>query len=367
MKKTKRRMKLGIASTCYHSGLLALSNRIKRMLVVNGDACVLMYHRVVDNPFVDHDQTELGLIVSTAVFEKQIAYLSRNYNVIPLQTLAEVLRDGGQLPPRTVAISFDDGWRDNYTHAYPILRKYNVPATIFLTTDFIGTKEVMWFHQVGLILGSGRLSAHQIVDIVRTEVCKGSELLPQWLSDSTKAIEIVSDLSLFLDNLKPFDFLLVRRIIDSLMLGANLSMKDWQNNEWIMTWDDVRAADPQIIQFGSHGQSHQIMTGQKREELEKELVESKNVIEKQLDRSIGLLAYPNGDYNSDVIELTRAAGYMAAFATGGMGRIGGDPNLFAIRRLGIHEGSSMNISGEFSKTLFAFSVSNWSRFPRGSL
>ena len=88
MQNLKRHIKLGIASIAYYCGILALVGMIKRKLIPNGDACVLMYHRVVGNPQNDHDHTELGLIVSSSTFERQIAYLSEHYNLITVHALA---------------------------------------------------------------------------------------------------------------------------------------------------------------------------------------------------------------------------------------------------------------------------------------
>jgi len=363
----KRYIKLLMASVLYYGGAIALSNYIKRMIIQNGDCAVLMYHRVVDNPETEHDHTELGLFVSTDTFEKQIAYLSRKYNVIPLGQLVDALIEGKTLPRRSIAITFDDGWRDNFTHAYPILKKYKTPATIFLTTDFIGTGKVMWFQQVGLVLGSEKLSAEQIIKIVRSETEEGKAPTPEWLLNRKRAIEIVSDLSLFLQELKLIDFSITEYIIERMKIEADFSSDDWKDNGWIMSWADAREMEFEIIQFGSHGESHRIMTGLLAEELARELFQSKDVMERELARPIDLVAYPNGDYNDSVIQQVKAAGYIAAFATTGMGEKQSNPNLFAVRRIAVGEWMSTSPSGRFSKVMFAFGVSNLRNFPEVGL
>ena len=363
----KRYIKLLLTSVLYYGGVLALANYIKRMITQNGDCAVLMYHRVVDNPETEHDHTELGLFVSTDTFEKQIAYLSRKYNVIPLGQLVDALIERKTLPRRSIAITFDDGWRDNFTHAYPILKRYKTPATIFLTTDFIGAGKVMWFQQVGLVLGSEMLTAEQVIEIVRSETEKGLACVPKWLSDKNRAIEIVSDLSLFLQELKLIDFSITESIIDRMKTEAGLSSDDWKDKRWIMNWTDACKMNPEIIQYGSHGESHRIMTGLSEEALTRELTQSRTIMEKQLSRPIEILAYPNGDYNDSVIQQVKAAGYIAAFATIGMGEKQTNPNLLAVRRIGVGENMSTSPSGRFSKVMFAFGVSNLRNFPDGSL
>ena len=79
---------------------------------------------------------------SIADFDAQMQYLSKRYHPMSLEKVAQHIRSGEALPPRAIAVTFDDGYRDNYENAYPVLRKYEIPATIFLTTGFIGTGEI---------------------------------------------------------------------------------------------------------------------------------------------------------------------------------------------------------------------------------
>jgi len=75
-------------------------------------------------------------------FDRQMQYLSKRYSPMSLERMAHCLREGTSLPPKAIAVTFDDGYQDNYENAYPVLRKYNVPATVFLATNFIGTGEI---------------------------------------------------------------------------------------------------------------------------------------------------------------------------------------------------------------------------------
>jgi peptidoglycan/xylan/chitin deacetylase (PgdA/CDA1 family) len=99
---------------------------------INPLCWILMYHHISDY------LGQLPLNVTPSLFEKQIKYLlSRNFKVISITQLVESLKGNSPLPPKSVVITFDDGYKNNYLHAYPILKKYNLPATIFLTTGFI--------------------------------------------------------------------------------------------------------------------------------------------------------------------------------------------------------------------------------------
>jgi len=99
-------------------------------------ALIIGYHCI-------KDKADSGLRpTKTADFENQMRYLSRAYHPMSLDSMAQHLQNGTALPPRAIAVTFDDGYRDNYENAYPILTKYNIPATVFLTTGFIGTGEI---------------------------------------------------------------------------------------------------------------------------------------------------------------------------------------------------------------------------------
>ena len=96
---------------------------------------ILMYHSV--NPVSDRERNRL--IVPVEVFERQMRFLKKNnYNVVSLDSLIPLLEAKKRIPPRTVAITFDDGYKDNYTYVFPILKKYQLPATIFIIVQEVG-------------------------------------------------------------------------------------------------------------------------------------------------------------------------------------------------------------------------------------
>ncbi len=105
---------------------------------------IIMYHSVDSEAKATLDGYGSKLNVLPATFEKQMKFLKkRNYNVIPLEEFIERVRSGKRIPYKTLAITFDDGLKNNFTNAYPVLRKYNFPATIFVATDFIGKENFL--------------------------------------------------------------------------------------------------------------------------------------------------------------------------------------------------------------------------------
>ncbi len=116
--------------------LVAVKNRLRNLLLPT--AIILTYHRVAD---VTEDPHQLA--VSPQNFEAQIQYLKENYCAVSLAEIIEHLRNK-TLRKNMVAVTFDDGYADNLYQALPILEKYNVPATIFVTSNFVGTSGYPW-------------------------------------------------------------------------------------------------------------------------------------------------------------------------------------------------------------------------------
>lgn len=114
---------------------------------------ILMYHHV--NPGA---LPRGRLAVSTASFERQMSFLRRcNYNIIPLGDLISLIKDKKKIPPRTVAVTLDDGDKDNYLYAFPVFKKYNIPATVFLIVNEVGRPQgdkLNW-EQVKIMQDSG--------------------------------------------------------------------------------------------------------------------------------------------------------------------------------------------------------------------
>jgi peptidoglycan/xylan/chitin deacetylase (PgdA/CDA1 family) len=97
-------------------------------------ARILYYHSIGDDP--------VRSSVSPAAFTAQIQHLHQRYRVLPLSDIVGRLAAGATLPARTVAVTLDDGFRDNYERALPVLSRFGVPATVFLTVSYIGTDEL---------------------------------------------------------------------------------------------------------------------------------------------------------------------------------------------------------------------------------
>ncbi|MEI6631819.1 MAG: polysaccharide deacetylase family protein [bacterium] len=180
-----RKRKLLIGGTLILSLAFILSyDFVKRNYVFS----ILMYHSVSPEA-----QKANRLSVTPKVFERQMRFLKNfGYNVIPLEAAISFIEEGRAIPPRTVAITFDDGYRDNYTYAFPILEKYNLPATLFVIINEIGRpgqdrlswQEVHQMHSSGLVtFGSHTLGPEPLVNL------KSDEEVRRQIFDSKKVLE----------------------------------------------------------------------------------------------------------------------------------------------------------------------------------
>jgi peptidoglycan/xylan/chitin deacetylase (PgdA/CDA1 family) len=344
MMSPRRLLKHVLAGVTYHSGLLNLFTFGKRMQRQREGPIILMYHRVLTQEEMHSQFTQWAIVVTTDSFERQMELLARRYHPMSLKTAVGLLQEGSPVPPYSVVVTFDDGWRDNYVNARPILEKYEVPATIFLPTDFIGTGEYFWFLKLGYLLGHHNFSAEQLDGIIAnaTETENSTEIA----IDSNNANE-------FIESVKRFGEPTINRIIAGLEATAGVTFPYASSETMMLDWDEVRKMNSGLFDFGSHGQGHQILTLMDENEVLAEMVSSKAIIEKELGESVTLFSYPNGDYNDRVISMAMQAGYEAAVSTRTDLRTPETHRMYTLRRLGVHEGTALGVTDRYSPAIFA--------------
>lgn len=218
---------------------------------------VLCYHRVDDKP-------AQYTVLLPADFRAQMAYLkTHDYNVVPLTRIVDALQYGEKLPPKTVALTFDDGYKDNYTVAYPILKQYNFPATLFIYPNYISN-------------GGAALKWDQLKEM---------------------------------------------------------------STDPLITIQSHTLTHPNLVRMGRH-----LNDADYAAKLQKEMRQSKAILQEKLGIKTPLLAYPYGVYDAKVLAATRAAGYRAAFGIGTepIHFIGAKPtDLWTVPRIPVSRGDSL--------------------------
>ena len=384
-------LKTLLAGFLFYSGLLHLYLFLRDNLFGSEKVRILLYHRVLDLQREKNPYSLPGIIVSVKMFDEQMKYLSENYNVISLEHLVDSLKNNLPFPKKGVVITFDDGWKDNYSSAFPILKKYNLAATIFLTSGYIGTNKTFWPEQVISILKSEKNLKEKLKnlsdeiypsviqncldDLIQEQEislppphpnpAKGGELhkFPPPLMGGGKGegdtlqhkkpyLDILTDL---IEHLKYLPKVKREVIIDDLKKRMKPSGKLFSDTPSMLNWEEIKILEKNNISFGSHSINHPILTQLDETEAKKEIFDSKREIEKKLNKQILAFAYPNGDLNDLVKNLVKKAGYQSA-VTLGSGLNDKHTDVFSLSRRNVHESLSTGLGGRFSKALFACQI-----------
>lgn len=349
----RRIIKQLLAAALYYSGLLTLLDYCALKFAVRSHSVLLMYHRVLDDPFAEHEYAQTGTAVSTASFRAQIAFLAKRFGVMTAGDYVAARANGQPLPRKCAVITFDDGWEDNYRNAFPILKNYNVPATIFICTDFVGTKEKLWFHEMLHSIRWQQLKAAQLAQVL-AKYQTGNSNQPD-----TK-IHLTDDCSkdVLIDNFfqlaKALDAEQVKKLASDLRGISGKTDAQWMERRFSLTWQEIAGMDQSRIEIGSHGVSHRLLTSVSQDDVVRELSESKQQIEMRLGKKVRTFAYPNGSYDENIKRMTAEAGYDGAFS---VSEVAITSDLFAIPRTGVHEGANIGFNGRFSRATWALALS----------
>lgn len=326
----KQTVKHLIANTLYWTGILRMLTAIR----LKDRAVVLTYHRVLPKGDQERSTSAPGIIVTPETFYRHMEILRRHLNPVSISEFTALLRTGKPFPRGTCLVTFDDGWKDNYEHALDVLREHNIPALIFLATDFIGTDKLFWQEHLGHLFRQ----AHE----------RG--LLPSLLEATPDAGKLAPSPGVPLTNDRLQDLLHVyrRRPYDEVAdlitkIERTLSDSDGKEPDTgpdsFMSWQQARAMKASVVSFGAHSCSHRRLTDLSENEIHRELEISRNEIRACLDEIPKTIAYPNGNYDDRVLSITSNLGFEAAFTTDSGFVTPGD-NPLALKRVNIHESAT---------------------------
>lgn len=327
----KQVLKIAIASLAQSTGILSRYSS----KVLHNKAIILVYHRIIDDDSELTDYSSYGITVNKANFDKQIEFLSKNYNLIRLNELVNMIKAGENIPDKSCVITFDDGWRDNYTNAYPILNKYNAPATLFLTTNFIDNGEWFWEERIKFLL------AHYFDSSTKNQL---SEQVERTMKDSLGKYNI--DLVSKNNNQLP-DYLAkivtIAKSKDSEWLESFLNEMESLKNlagleepRRFMNWGEIQEIAAQQFDIGGHTLSHMSLPHCDKEKAERELTESKEIIDERLNQQTSLFAYPYGKTDKTIEQLTEKSGYKCG-CTLIPGFNDNKTSLFTLKRIDIYQ------------------------------
>lgn len=321
-----------------------------------GNIIILMYHRVLEDYEIENTFLQPGMYVTRKTFETHLSFLNEHYRVISLKDLINHFETGKlDAHQQYCIITFDDGWIDNYKNAYPLLKKYKTPATIFLVTSFIRSNGDFWVRRFEKLIyciyrRKSRVERSDLELMVKNAGLRGLETdeLYSLLSGEQPVERVEVILDEHIERLKEHKEPKILELLSGLeeVVGYEGS----ENGEFL-GWEEIREMSENKISFGSHGSTHRILTRCSSDQLEQEVEGSHEILSRRGINYVPVFSYPNGDFNEEVIGHVRRAGYKAAVSTlYGINRVD-RTNPFNLKRVAVHE----DIASDYD--MFAFHLS----------
>ena len=223
---------------------------------------------------------------------------------------------------KSFIITFDDGYKDNYIYAYPILKKYNVPATIFLTTGHIGTTKPFWQNKLAYIIRKTNRDSIEIEGFGKYQLYTQQER-------SRAIIHIKNKLK----TLRHEEIQTQIEEMESLLdVKALYSLPE----DLFLDWDNVREMANYGIDFGAHGITHAQMTKINLEQARNEISLSKKKIEDEIGRPVTSFSYPNGDFDEDIKQILQDEGFTCGISTR-RGTCNTKSDRWELKRIGVEK------------------------------
>ena len=252
---------------------------------------ILAYHRICPHSQMKSVLKEIA--VEPEMFDQQISFSNKKFNILPLESAINCFFNETNKNSNCLAITFDDAYEDSYTYAFPILKKYNVPATILVPTSYIETGEKFWWEELAEKANSRAFLNH---------------------SNSLK--------------FQPRDK--QRATLRELESGQVSIPKT-------LSWSQMQEMEHAGISFGAHSSTHSVFSRLSENEIQNEIIESKNILISKLKNPVNIFAFPYGekdDFNEFSKEAVKKAGFLAAL-TMVQGINTKEDDLYSLKRIGV--------------------------------
>jgi peptidoglycan/xylan/chitin deacetylase (PgdA/CDA1 family) len=261
---------------------------------------ILMYHRVVEL-----ESDPWGLAVNPEFFVQQINYLKKTCTPVSLEDLADVVQSN-RLQKRSVCITFDDGYIDNLSFAYPILKNANMPATIFISSQYIDSNREYWWDELERIILVSK-------NVLKSLTMNINQDKYQWALDTAEQrSQAYGQLHKLLRKMSEIER---RNNLDFLHDWAGYD--DGTRNYYRpMNSTEIRQlAQDKLIEIGSHTMTHTPLNMLTFAEQYDEIKGAKECLERIIKSSVLTMAYPHGAFNADTLQAVRDIGIQVACTT----------------------------------------------------
>ena len=278
-------IKTGAADLLCRSGLDRFAGRLTG---ARNRPVVIGYHRVVDD-FASSASTSIpAQLISTRMLERHLDWIGRRYRFVDLHELGDRLESQDSGAP-IAAITFDDGYRDFYTHALPLLQRKGIPAAVFVVSGHVGTERIHVHDKLYLLLARrvGR-------PLPRT--CPLPHLSTMGPYQAMRTV------------LETLPLAAVEQMVSTLEAEDSIPDAVWEQF-YSVTWDMLEQAQKAGAVVGSHTKTHPLMTNETAARVHEEAAGSRAEIEAQLGTVVEHFAYPSGVFNAASVRAVAGAGY----------------------------------------------------------
>jgi peptidoglycan/xylan/chitin deacetylase (PgdA/CDA1 family) len=308
---------------------------------------VLMYHRILPEEDSRTRLEEPGMVVTPDTFRSNLESISRFFEFVSLSSWIERRAEGLSLPRKACAVTFDDGWQDNYEFAYPILQELGIPATIFLVSDMIGTDELFWPERLSRI----------VIEISRSHSDSWRHPSLKWLREAHTSYQFKEvaptreELSQLINASKDLPDQEIHARLDGIQ--DQLGINNQAGNPSLLNWNQVAdMSQSGLIEVGSHTRHHiRLNSRTPRDIMESEIVSSKKHIENLTHSDVKTFCFPNGDYSEEALDLVQQ-NYIGAVTTSS-GWNSAKTDNYLLQRIGIHQ----DVAGD--EIAFLARISGW--------
>lgn len=289
---------------------------------------IFMVHGVVDYRY-QTTWRPLRRQLTVENLDSGLAALSQYYRFVSLDQAVTMLTGEAPMLPFSAVLTFDDGYRNNVTHALPILQRHGIPAIFFLATGHIERREPFWYDRLDYAIQ--HLKKEQVVRFGGRDFLfhpGQNELLHSTFSKLRFAVK--SDQRYYKNNIQD-----VGKIADLLEGNAGCRLADiFEEDHYtaVMSWEEARKAADAGISMGSHTVDHLLLDRLDERTVRRQLCDSKQIIESRLGMPCRHLCYPNSNWSEQVVSLSCSAGFVAAVTTQ-HGFASSDDNLLTLPRM----------------------------------
>jgi peptidoglycan/xylan/chitin deacetylase (PgdA/CDA1 family) len=289
---------------------------------------VLMYHRVLPHGHEARHFEQPGMIVSPEALEMHIQVLRQHFDLMHLDDWVRAAAEGAQLPTRACALTFDDGWRDNFTHAFPILMAARAPATVYLVSELIGGRYGFWPTRLARLLCRAWCDGDASIPLGVARRCPKVSVPVRVPPGSARSVadSVVVELKCAYD-----DATMQQVVADLEPVTAAPTEPD------LLSWPEVHAMERSgLIRFGSHTCTHtRLGAALDADTAVREINQSADQLNSHLDRPVTGFCYPNGDHADHTVDLVRRRYDYAVTTKSGWNDVTTD--RMQLRRVGVHD------------------------------